>query len=76
MGVSGARRSLHVVVVRVALIFGFTWTGVSVVPSLTQVACRLTFMVICSFVNFHYNQIFGGVVYFECGGRVFGQGEC
>ena len=39
-GVSGARRSLHVVVVRVALIFGFTWTGVSVESSLTQVACR------------------------------------
>ena len=47
VGVSDARRSLHVVFVRVALIFGFTWTGVSVVPSLTQVACRLTFMVIC-----------------------------
>ena len=47
VGVSDARRSLHVVVVRAALIFGFTWTGVSVVPSLTQVACRLTFMVMC-----------------------------
>ena len=21
---------------------------------------------VCSIVNFHYNQIFGGVVYFEC----------
>ena len=59
-------RYLHVVFVRAAPIMVLLGRAFCcVLPNPSRMSFNL-YGDVCSIVNFHYNQIFGGVVYFEC----------